>query len=82
MFAVWRRHQAYRERVAREAEAVIARYGDAAYEFARSRRIETLKQKNQAEHRFWCAVARMIADQTGREIGVDAATRYGASPRR
>lgn len=82
MFALWRRHKAYRERVAREASAVIAQYGEAAYDFARSRRIESLKQKNQAEHRFWCAVARTIADQTGREIGVDMATRYGISPRR
>lgn len=82
MFALWRRHKAYRERVAREAEAVVARYGEAAYDFARSRRIETLKLQNRADYQFWCAVARMIADQTGREIGVDTATRYGTSPRR
>lgn len=48
----------------------------AAYELARSRRIAALQQKNPAEHRFWCAVARAIADRTGREIRVDTATRY------
>lgn len=82
MFAVWHRYKAYRERVTREADTVIARYGEAAYEFARCRRVDALKRQNHAEHRFWCAVARLIADQTGRKIGVDTATHYETSPRR
>jgi hypothetical protein len=79
MFGFWRRHKIHQERVGHEAEALIERYGEAAYGFARFRRIETLHRKRLAEHRFWCAVARAIARHTGREIGVDTASRYTSS---
>ena len=79
MFEFWRRHKIYPGRVRREVEALIDEHGDAAYEFARSRRIATLQQRNLVEHRFWCVVARAIAHRTGRKIGVDTATRYISS---
>ena len=60
----------------RGAGALIEERGDAAYEFARSRRIAARQQKDSVEHRFWCAVARAVADRTGHAIGVDTATRY------
>lgn len=76
MFGFWRHRKIQRERIRQEAETLIEKHGDAAYELARSRRVAALQQKNSAEHRFWCAVARAIADHTGRESGMDTATRY------
>lgn len=76
MLVLWRRHKAYRERVRREVDGLIERHGASAYEVARSRRIETLRQPNRAEHRFWCAVAREMARRMGRQVGLDTATRY------
>lgn len=76
VFGFWRRRKIDRERVRHEAEALVEKCGATAYEFARSRRIAALQQRNPAEYRFWCAVAGAIADCTGREIGLDAATRY------
>jgi hypothetical protein len=76
MFGFWRRRKIYQEDVRREADALIDEYGEAAYEFARSRRIATLQQKNLVEHRFWCAVACIIGRHTAREVGVDTATHY------
>lgn len=71
-----RKWRAERQRIAREAETLMSRHGDRAYEVARSNRIRALEQPQHAEHRFWCAVARTIAEQSGREIGLDTATCY------
>jgi hypothetical protein len=72
----WRKRREGRNRIAREAEALVALHGDSVYAVAREHRMRALRDGEQAEHRFWCAVARMIADRTGREVGVDTATRY------
>lgn len=80
MLALWRRRKPNVEQVIREAGALIERRGEAAYELARSRRIEALQHQNRADHRFWCAVARAIARQMERKIGVDTSTRYTSSP--
>ncbi len=74
MVCWWRGRKAERQRVVRQADQLIARHREKAYEIARRHRIQTLDRPT--EHGFWCAVARVIADRTGREIGVDAATRY------
>ncbi|MBV6486909.1 MAG: hypothetical protein GHHEDOFH_00846 [Pseudorhodoplanes sp.] len=76
LLGFWRRRKAYRQQVRRKVEGLIDRCGEAAHEVARSRRIEALQQRNDPEHRFWCAVAHEIAKQTNREVGVDTATRY------
>ena len=76
MFGFWHRRKIQRERIRQAAEVLITKHGDAAYELARSRRIAALRQKDPAEHRFWCAVARAIVDRTGHGIGVDTATHY------
>jgi len=76
MFGFWNRRKTYREKVRCKAAALIEAHGDAAYEFARSRRIATLQQDDLVAHQFWCAVARVIALHTGREVGLDTATRY------
>ncbi len=76
MFGLWNRRKAYREEVRCKAAALIEAHGDAAYEFARSRRIATLQQGDLVAHQFWSAIARVIALRTGREVGVDTATRY------
>lgn len=76
MFGLWSRRKAYREEVRCKAAALMEEHGDAAYEFARSRRIATLQQDDLIAHHFWCAVAHTIALRTRREVGVDTATRY------
>jgi hypothetical protein len=72
----WRTRRENRNRIAREAEALVALHGDNAYAVAREHRMRALRDGEQAEHRFWCEVARMIADRAKREVGVDTATRY------
>jgi hypothetical protein len=76
MLKWWRLRQSDRERVTRQADELIALHRDDAYGIARDHRIRTLQEQQQQEHRFWSAVARMIADRTRREVGVDTATRY------
>lgn len=76
MFGFWNRRKTYREEVRCKAAALIEVHGDAAYEFARSRRIATLQQGDLVAHQFWSAIARVIALHIGREVGVDTATRY------
>jgi len=76
MLQWWRKQREYRERIWRTADELIADHGDAAYDIARQHRRESLRQRDDARHRFWSKVARIIADRTGREVGVDTATRY------
>lgn len=72
----WRQRRADRERVARQADELIALHGDEAYSIARDHRIRTLQEQQHREHRSWSAVAKCIAVRTGREVGLDTATRY------
>ncbi len=80
MLQWWRRRREERERIVVTADELIARHGGAAYTIARQHRLESLQQHDAARHRFWSKVARIIADRTGREVGVDTATRYLAEP--
>lgn len=54
----------------------MAAHGSDAYAIARDNRIQALRKHQHAEHRFWSAVARMIAERTCRETGLETATRY------
>lgn len=68
----WQRRLEYRRLVVEEAGELIAQHGDAAYRAAR----DCAKQSRGRMARYWTKVAIDVARQTGREIGVDTATRY------
>ena len=72
MWGWWRRRKAYRELVDREAAELIERYGDAAYHTARA----CGRGQEGRLARYWSKVALAVARRTGREVGVDTATRY------
>ena len=72
----WRQRRASREDVIRQADELIALHGADAYGIARDHRVRTLQEQQHIEHRFWSAVARCIAERTGRQVGLDTATRY------
>jgi hypothetical protein len=81
MFRWAQRRREFLERVVQRADELMARHGESAYDVARDHRIRTLRTGERDEHKFWCAVARTIADRTGRVVGLDTATRYlEASP--
>ena len=79
MFKWLRQRRANRERLREDARALITGFGAGAYDEARRRGRETeqgklLDQERPRSH--WQLVQLEIARQTGREIGLDAATRY------
>ncbi|WP_141659719.1 hypothetical protein [Chelatococcus sambhunathii] len=81
MFGWAQRRREFLKRVVQRADELIARHGESAYDVARDHRIRTLRAGERGEHKFWCAVARTIADRIGRVVGLDTATRYlEASP--
>jgi hypothetical protein len=73
MFTFLRKRHVERERAASEADHLIALFGGPGYEVARRHRRRTL---GYVQHAFWCEVARIIADRTHRNVGLDTATRY------
>lgn len=65
--------------VAEDAAALIAAYGESAYDQARTRAREerlgkTIDGNRPRDH--WDSVRREIARLTGRQTGLDTATRY------
>jgi hypothetical protein len=65
--------------VAADAVALVAAFGDGAYEEARTRgREERRRSTIDANRPFghWDKVKREIARHTGKEIGADSASRY------
>lgn len=72
----WRQRKSERERIIRQTDELIALHGEGAYSIARDNRIRTLQEQQHREHRFWSAVAKQIAERTGREVVLDTATRY------
>ncbi len=72
----WRQRKSERERIIRQADELIALHREGAYSIARDNRIRTLQEQQHREHRFWSAVAKQIAERTGREVVLDTATRY------
>ena len=65
-----------RERIERDAGALLTFLGDMAYPEARNRARACRGMGDRAGDRFWSRVAVSIAKRTGREIGVKAADRY------
>lgn len=61
-----------------DAEQLIAEHGDLAYAEARSRARQA-RETDHAADLHWSRVAVLIAERTGREIGVKGANRYERS---
>jgi hypothetical protein len=83
MLGWWRRHRAEKKRRSALIEAdaldLVRRFGDEAYYEARDRDREErrgglIDANRPARH--WSAVRMRIAGLTGKEVGLDTATRY------
>ena len=59
-----------------EADRLIAEFGSEAYAQAREAMREARHRRNNRLEHYFAQVAVRIAKDTGREIGVDTATRY------
>ena len=79
MPTLWRNHGRAESQVVEDATALILRFGDSAYDEARTRAREarlgsTVDANRPAGH--WDKVRREIGKRTGRDHRLDAATRY------
>jgi hypothetical protein len=74
----WRRRREARELARTDAATLIERYGEAAYEEARTRARDAQHAipADPKREKHWHSVRRLIARQTGRERRLDTATRY------
>lgn len=72
-----RRRRAFRDAVDREARALIARFGDRAYDAACliARAVEAKHLIDEHPDHYWTEVRYRTADLMGIEIGLDTATR-------
>ena len=78
IFRLWRQRRVASERAQAEADALIKRFGNAAYEEARSRARDAQHSivRDQTREKHWRRVRQLIARQTGRSRKLDTATRY------
>jgi len=65
-----------RQAVKDEAERLIEEFGDQAYYKAREAMRLATRRKNARLASYFAAVAGEVAARTGREVGMDTATRY------
>ena len=72
MLSWLRRRRDQAERIEAEADALISDLGDGAYSEARRRAREASSDEMERE---WSRVALAVARKTGREVGLDTATR-------
>jgi hypothetical protein len=76
---LWRKHSQAESQVAEDARALILRFGDSAYDEARTRAREARLGRTVDANRpvgHWDKVRREIGRRTGRDQRVDTATRY------
>jgi hypothetical protein len=74
MFSWWRRRKERRQQVIRDADNLMALFGDRAYAEALRRARHEDETGRDPSH--WFAVRREIARRVGKEVGLDTATRY------
>jgi hypothetical protein len=74
MWSYFRQRRARQEQVIRDADNLMALFGDRAYSAALSRARH--EEKEDRDPRHWFAVRREIARRVGKEPGLDTATRY------
>ena len=72
MLSWLRRRREQAERIEAEADALISDLGDGAYSEARRRAREASSDEMERE---WSRVALAVARKTGRQVGLDTATR-------
>lgn len=76
-YRMWfERRQRYRILVTGEASALIDAHGDSAYDVAREVMRLARDRGDRASETYYSQVAQRIARLSGREIGLDTATRY------
>jgi hypothetical protein len=74
MFSWWRRRNERQKQVIRDADNLMALFGERAYFEALAR---AHREEGQGlDSRYWLAVRREVARRIGKEIGLDTATRY------
>jgi len=71
MISLGRQRSERQQQVIRDADNLVALFGDGAY-------VEALRRddENGADPSHWLAVRREIARRIGKDIGLDTATRY------
>ena len=74
MLSWWRRRKERQQQVNRDADNLVALFGDGAYSEALARARNEVE--NGADPRHWFAVRREIARRIGKEVELDTATRY------
>jgi hypothetical protein len=65
-----------RQAIKDEATQLMQEFGSGAYEKAREAMREARKRGHPRLERYFAKVAVAIADRTGKQVGVDTATRY------
>lgn len=74
MWGWWRRRKSREEQAIRDADNLMALFGDGAYGAALERARH--EEEQDRDPRYWLRVRRVIAARIGREPGLDTATRY------
>ena len=77
MLSWWRRRKARQQKVIRDADNLMALFGERAYFEALARAQH--EEGQGLDSRYWLAVRREIARRIGKEVGLDTATRYLSS---
>lgn len=74
MWGWWRRRKAREQQAVRDADNLMALFGDGAYWAALERARH--EEENDRDPRHWLRVRREIGRRVGKESGLDTATRY------
>jgi hypothetical protein len=74
MWSWWRQRKECEQQVLRDADNLMALFGNRAYSAALDRARH--EEENDRDPRYWLRVRREIARRVGKEPGLDAATRY------
>jgi hypothetical protein len=74
MLSWWHRRKERRQQVSRDADNLMAPFGERAYSEALARARHGDENERDSSH--WFAVRREIARRTRQEVGLDTATRY------
>ena len=74
MLTSWRRRKERQQQVSRDADNLMALFGDGAYSAALTRARH--EDEMGADPSHWLAVRREIAKRVGKDVGLDTATRY------
>jgi hypothetical protein len=74
MWSWWRQRKVSQQQVIRDADNLMALYGEGAYSAALARARHDDERGCDPDH--WFRVRREIARRIGKDVGLDTATRY------